>query len=108
MGKSDTRRIDREIRETTRKLEAAQQRQMWPLTGPERRAILAAAASGSYQVARHRSGARSEEKADTAWAAAVTRLNAEVAALKVERQRVVNEAATAKAAKVGKRSSGWW
>ncbi|MGW7069512.1 hypothetical protein ACWGII_06685 [Streptomyces sp. NPDC054855] len=108
MAKPDTRRIDREIRQTTRKLEAAQGRQMWPLTGRERRAILAAAAGGSYEVARHRSGARSEEKADTAWNAATTRLQAEIAALQVERQRLVNEAATAKATKVGKKSSGWW
>ncbi|MGW7079036.1 hypothetical protein [Streptomyces sp. NPDC054866] len=105
MAKPDTRRIDRAIRDTTRKLEAAQQRQMWPLSGRERRAILAAAASGSYEVARHRSGARSEDKAATAWNAATTRLQAEVIALQVERQRVVNEAATIKAAK---KSSGWW
>ncbi|MEV6757361.1 hypothetical protein [Streptomyces sp. NPDC051214] len=105
MAKPDTRRIDRAIREANRKLEAAQQRQMWPLTGPERRAILAAATSGSIKVARGKSGDRSAEKADTAWNAATTRLTAEITALQVERQRVVNEDAKAKAAK---KSSGWW
>ncbi|MFE6158897.1 hypothetical protein ACFQ7F_08270 [Streptomyces sp. NPDC056486] len=105
MGKPDTRRLDREIRATTRKLEAAEGRQMWPLTGRERRALLAAAASGSVKVARGKSGARSEEQATTTWNAATTRLNAEIAALQVERQRVVNEAAKAKAAK---KSSGWF
>ncbi|MGB8939263.1 MAG: hypothetical protein WCD21_03335 [Streptomyces sp.] len=105
MGKPDTRRIDREIRATTRKLEAAQGRQMWPLTGRERRAILAACASGSVKVARGKSGSRSQENADTAWNAATTRLTAEITALQAERQRVVNEDAKAKAAK---KSSGWW
>ncbi|MEU4999406.1 hypothetical protein [Streptomyces sp. NPDC021622] len=105
MGKPDTRRLDREIRVTTRKLEAARERQLWPLTGRERRALLSAAASGSMKVARHKSGDRDEERADTAWDAAVTRLQAEITALQSERQRVVNEAATAKAAK---KSSGWW
>ncbi|MGW6058442.1 hypothetical protein [Streptomyces sp. NPDC055189] len=105
MAKPDTRRIDREIRETTRKLEAARERQMWPLTGRERRAVLAACAGGVYQVARHKNTDRSTQKADTAWAAAETRLNAEITALQVERQRIVTENARAKAAK---KSSGWW
>ncbi|MFI2617603.1 hypothetical protein [Streptomyces sp. NPDC018584] len=105
MGKPDTRRLDREIQQTARKLAAVQNREMWPLDGRERRAILSAVASSSVKVVRHKSTTRDETKVDTAWSAAETRLNAEILALQAERQRIVNENAKAKAAK---KSSGWW
>ncbi|MEV0120655.1 hypothetical protein AB0I16_03720 [Streptomyces sp. NPDC050703] len=105
MGKPDTRRLDREIQAATRKLEAVQQRQMWPLDGRERRAILSVVASSSVKVVRHKSTTREENRADTVWSAAEMRLNAEIIALQAERQRIVNENAKAKAAK---KSSGWW
>ncbi|MGW5258907.1 hypothetical protein ACWERW_39590 [Streptomyces sp. NPDC004012] len=105
MGKPDTRRLDREIQRTTRKLEAVRERELWPLDGRERRAVLAALAGGSYRIARGRSTDRADRKLETAWGAAETRLIAEITALQIERQRVVNEAAAAKAAK---KSSGWW
>ncbi|MFD3562467.1 hypothetical protein ACFWVU_22730 [Streptomyces sp. NPDC058686] len=104
MGKPDTRRMDRAIQQANRKLQAVQNREMWPLDGRERRAILAAAASGSIKVVRHKSTDRAERKVETAWSAAETRLIAEIAALTSERQRIVNETAKAKAAK---KSSGW-
>lgn len=105
MGKPDTRRLDREIQGTTRKLEAVQQRELWPLNGGERRAILAAMAGGSYRVVRGRSTDRAERRLETAWNAAQTRLIAELTALQTERQRIVNEHAKTKAAR---KSSGWW
>ncbi|UUN27834.1 hypothetical protein [Streptomyces sp. FIT100] len=105
MGKPDTRRLDREIRQTTRKLEAVRNRELWPLDSHERRAVLASAVGGSYRVVRGRSTGQAERCIETAWQSAETRLVAEIAALHTERQRVVNEAATAKAAK---KSSGWW
>ncbi|MEV5733843.1 hypothetical protein [Streptomyces sp. NPDC052292] len=105
MGKPDTRRLDKAIQQTNRKLEAVRNREMWPLDGRERRAVLSALASGSYRITRGDSTARAERKLDTAWQSAETRLVAEIAALHTERQRVVNEAATARAAK---KSSGWW
>ncbi|GAA3813751.1 hypothetical protein GCM10022403_054240 [Streptomyces coacervatus] len=105
MGKPDTRRLDREIQQTTRKLEAVRNEEMWPLTGRERRAVLTAMAGGSVKVVRGKSPGRAERKLETAWNAVQTRLNAEITALQSERQRIVNEAAAAKAAK---KSSGWW
>ncbi|QQC90044.1 hypothetical protein [Streptomyces alfalfae] len=105
MGKPDTRRLDREIQQTTRKLAAVQNREMWPLEGRERRAILSAVATSSVKVVRHKSTTHDENRADTAWNAAEMRLNAEIIALQSERQRIVNENAKAKAAK---KSSGWW
>lgn len=105
MPNADIRRLDREIQQTARKLTAVQNREMWPLEGRERRAILGAITSSSVKVVRHKSTTRDETKVDTAWSAAETRLSAEIAALQAERQRIVNENATAKAAK---KSSGWW
>ncbi|OEJ26116.1 hypothetical protein AS594_17995 [Streptomyces agglomeratus] len=105
MGKPDTRRLDRAIAQASRKLAAVQNRELWPLDGRERRAVLAGLAGGSYKVVRGESPARADRKLETAWASAEIRLVAEIAALTTERQRVVNEAARAKAAK---KSSGWW
>ncbi|MFH8219839.1 hypothetical protein ACH4C2_11210 [Streptomyces sp. NPDC018057] len=105
MGKPDTRRLDRAIRETTRKLEAVRQKELWPLDGRERRAILGAMAGGSVSVLRGRSTDRADHRLETAWSSAETRLVAEITALQTERQRIVNEAAAAKSAK---KSSGWW
>ncbi|MER6351203.1 hypothetical protein ABT186_04960 [Streptomyces sp. NPDC001634] len=105
MGKPDTRRLDREIRQANRKLEAVREREMWPLNNSERRAILAALAGGTYRIARGRSTDRADRRLESAWMAAETRLIAEITALHTERQRVVNEATAAKAAK---KSSGWW
>ncbi|MFE7273695.1 hypothetical protein [Streptomyces sp. NPDC057623] len=101
----NTRRLDREIEQTTRKLEAVRQREMWPLNGRERRAVLAGLASGARKVVRGKSPARAERQLETAWGVAESRLSGEITALETERQRVLNEAATAKAAK---KSSSWW
>ncbi|MFF0226072.1 hypothetical protein [Streptomyces sp. NPDC004629] len=105
MGKPDTRRLDKAIRETTRKLEAVRNREMWPLDGRERRAVLAALAGGSYRIVKGRSAGGAEQRIDAAWSAAETRLTAEMAALQAERVRIVTENAKVKAAK---KSSGWW
>ncbi|MFE5603882.1 hypothetical protein ACFQ8O_32390 [Streptomyces coelicoflavus] len=104
MSKPDTRRLDKAIQQTNRKLDAVRNREMWPLDGRERRAVLAALASGSYRITRGNSPARAEQKLDTAWQSAETRLIAAVVALQSERQRVVNEAA----ARAAKKSSSWW
>ncbi|MGW2490259.1 hypothetical protein ACWCV9_24025 [Streptomyces sp. NPDC001606] len=105
MGKPDTRRLDKAIQQNERKLAAVRDRELWPLDGRERRAILRAAAGGAYSLHRGNGTASADRQIDTAWAAAETRLVTEIAAMKTERQRIVNEAATAKAAK---KSSGWW
>ncbi|MGI5377094.1 hypothetical protein ACQEV2_23185 [Streptomyces sp. CA-251387] len=105
MLKPNTRRLDREIQQTRRKLEAAGKEELWPLTGRERRQVVAALAGGSYKIARGKSPGRAERKLETLWQSVLNRLTTELTALETERQRVLNEAATAKAAK---KSSGWW
>ncbi|MFB8775067.1 hypothetical protein [Streptomyces broussonetiae] len=105
MSNADIRRLDREIRQTARKLEAVRRGEWWPLNGSERRAMARALAGGSYRVARGRGAGRAEEQMDTTGSAAEMRLNAELTALHGERQRLITEAARTKAAK---KSSGWW
>ncbi|MFE2050250.1 hypothetical protein ACFXAS_17285 [Streptomyces sp. NPDC059459] len=105
MGNSDIRRLDREIRATTKKLEAVRRGEWWPLNGSERRAMARALAGGAYRVARGRRAGRAEQQMDTTGSAAEMRLNAELTALHGERQRLITEAARAKAAK---KSSGWF
>jgi hypothetical protein len=105
MSNSDIRRLDREIQKTANKLEAVQRGEWWPLNGSERRAMARAIAGGGYRAARGRSTGRAEEQMETTGSSAELRLNAELTALYGERQRLVTEAARAKAAK---KSSGWW
>ncbi|MFD5015649.1 hypothetical protein [Streptomyces chartreusis] len=105
MGKPNTSRLDREIRQTERKLEAVRKEETWPLTGKERRAVMGALAGGSYRVVRGKSTGRAERKLEMVWQSVMTRLSTELTALQSERQRIVNEAAAVKAAR---KSSGWW
>jgi hypothetical protein len=105
MSKPDTRRLDREIRQTMKKLEAVRRGEWWPLNGSERRAMARSLAGGAYRAARGRSTSRAEEQMDSTGSAAEMRLNAELTALHGERQRLITEAARAKAAK---KSSRWF
>ncbi|MFF4804024.1 hypothetical protein ACFY1U_37555 [Streptomyces sp. NPDC001351] len=105
MAKPNTSRLDREIRQTERKLTAVRNEEMWPLTGAERRKVVAALAGGSYRTLRGKSTGRAERVLEQVWNSVQTRLSSELAALQKERQRIVGEAAAAKAAK---KSSGWW
>jgi hypothetical protein len=101
MAKPNTRQIDRDIRQTMRKLEAVRNGETWPLNGAERRAALTALAGGSYRVLRGKSPARAEHRLESVSSAAETRLTAELAALHIERRRIISEAAAAK-------KSRWW
>ncbi|WP_329273834.1 hypothetical protein [Streptomyces sp. NBC_01451] len=105
MSKSDIRRIDREIHKATVKLEAVRRGESWPLNGAERRAMARATVGGSYKVVRGKSTARAEQQMDTTTANAEMRLTAELTALHGEKQRLITEAARAKAAR---KASGWW
>ena len=105
MSKPNTRRLDREIALTERKLEAVRKEEMWPLTSSERRQVMGALVGGSYRTLRSKSTGRAERTLERVWESVQVRLNAELAAFQKERSRIVAEAATAKAAK---KSSGWW
>ncbi|WP_369270583.1 hypothetical protein AB5J55_11600 [Streptomyces sp. R11] len=104
MGNSEIRRLDREIRRTQNKLEAVRRGEWWPLTSRERLAMTRAMARGARSIHQGRSTAGAENRMDSIGTAVETRLNAELTALIVERQRLVTEAARAKAKK---KSSRW-
>ncbi|MEV7389524.1 hypothetical protein [Streptomyces sp. NPDC091215] len=105
MGKPDTKRVDRAIRQTEKKLEAVRRGEWWPLTSRERLAMTRAMASGARSVHQGRSTGRAEDRMDSVGSGAEARLTAELTALYGERQRIVTEYARAKAAK---KSSGWF
>ncbi|UUU32733.1 hypothetical protein JIX56_24125 [Streptomyces sp. CA-210063] len=105
MGNSEIRRLDREIERTAKKLEAVRRGEWWPLTSRERLSMTRAMASGARSVHKGRSTTGAENRMDSIGSAVETRLSAELMALHGERQRLITEAARAKAAK---KSSGWF
>ncbi|WP_217129764.1 hypothetical protein [Streptomyces sp. AC558_RSS880] len=105
MSSADLRRLDREIRVTSKKLEAVRRGELWPLNGRERRAMTRALAGGAYRTMRGRSTGRADQQIESTGSTAEMRLTAELSALHAERQRIVTETARTKAAK---KSSGWW
>lgn len=105
MGNSEIRRLDREIRRATNKLNAVKRGEWWPLTARERLDMTRAMAGGARSVHRGRSTSGAENRMDSIGSAVETRLNAELTALIVERRQLITEAARAKAKK---KSSGWF
>ncbi|MEV5958361.1 hypothetical protein AB0M11_32210 [Streptomyces sp. NPDC051987] len=107
---SEIRRIDREIVKAERKLVAAREGELWPLTGSEKRKVLTALAGGSRSVLRGNSPSRAESKLDRLSDQIETRLQTELRALHTARETLVSEDAKAKAKNTaaGKKSSGWW
>lgn len=105
MGKSEIRRLDREIQRIQNKLEAVQRGEWWPLTSRERLSMTRALAGGARSVHRGRGTDGAESRMDSIESSVMSRLNAELTALYGEKQRLTTEAARAKAAK---KSSGWW
>ncbi len=105
MSKSEIRRLDREIQKTANKLEAVQRGEWWPLTGRERLSMTRALASGAHSVHRGDSTRGAESRMESIDSSITSRLNAELTALHTEKQRLLTEAARAKAEK---KASGWW
>lgn len=105
MGNADIRRLDKEIAKTQRKLEAVRQGEWWPLTSRERLDMSRALAGGAYRVTRGRNPGHAEQRMDSIGASVEARLTAELTALHGERQRLITEAARAKAAR---KSSRWF
>ncbi|WP_244205458.1 hypothetical protein [Streptomyces bobili] len=109
MGNSEIRRVDREILHAERKLEAARQRELWPLTASEKRKVITALAGGSHAVLRGNSTTRAESKLDRLTVQIESRLAAELSALRTVRETLIRQDAKAKAQnKAAKKSSGWW
>jgi hypothetical protein len=102
---SEINRLDRAVRDAERKLDAARNGEMWPLTASEKRKALTGLVGGGYKAARGKSTARADRNLDALERSVDQRLSAELSALQREHQAAVNKAAADKAAK---KSSGWW
>ncbi|MEU9655325.1 hypothetical protein [Streptomyces chartreusis] len=105
MSKADIRRLDKEIQRTEKKLDAVRRGEWWPLTSRERLSMSRAMAGGARSVYRDRSTTGAETRMDSIGSAVERRLNAELTALHGERQRLITEAARAKAER---KKSGWF
>lgn len=104
VSNSNIRRLERAVAQAENKLEAAKKGDMWPLTGSEKRQVVAALAGGSYKVVRGKSTAKADRKIERLTASIEGRLSAELTALQTEHQKAVNKVAADKAAK---KASGW-
>ncbi|WP_327401332.1 hypothetical protein OG194_14870 [Streptomyces sp. NBC_01288] len=105
MSKSEIRRLDREIQKAQNKLSAVQRGEWWPLTARERLSMTRALASGAHSVHKGRSTGGAESRMESIDSSITARLTAELTAFHNEKQRLLTEAARAKAAK---KSSGWF
>ncbi|GGU76342.1 hypothetical protein GCM10010260_05690 [Streptomyces filipinensis] len=70
-----------------------------------RRLALGVIGSDAYSLHRGNGAHRAARKLDTAWMSAEARPTSGITALRIERQRIVTEAAKTNAAKG---PSGWW
>ncbi|MFD5455576.1 hypothetical protein [Streptomyces olivaceus] len=105
MGKPNTRQLDRVIAAASRKLEGAQDHEVWALTASEQARVLAQTGRGAAQVVRSKSPAKADRAVDQIFKGAAARYAAEIRAAEQAREKVVADAADAK---VAKKSSGWW
>lgn len=101
----NVKQFDRIIQLAERKLQAVERRELWPLTGPERRRLLTAGFSGGVRVARHKSTAKADRIMDTTWENAAARLRSEIEAAKKQKQQFINKTASDK---VAKKAGSWW
>lgn len=91
------RQFDRTIQGAEQRLAAVERRELWPLDGSERRAIVSAVAVGGVRAARNRSTARADRAIETTWSNAEARLRSEIAATQRAKAKAIEEAAAKKA-----------
>lgn len=102
---ANVKQFDRIIQLAERKLQAVERRELWPLTGPERRRLLAAGFTGGVKVVRHKSTAKADRTIETTWANAAARLRSEITAAQRQKQQFIDKTA---ADKVAKKAGSWW
>lgn len=99
------KQFDRIIQLAERKLTAVEKRELWPLTGPERRAVLGAAARVGVQMHRGKSIGKADRVIETTWANAAARLQSEIGAAQRQKQQFIEKTATDK---VARKAGSWW
>lgn len=98
--------LDRTIRLAENKLAAVERREMWALTGSEKRKLMGHLTAGSARVVRHKSTGKHDSAIDQLWENAARRLQTEISATRRVRDQADEEKATAKAKK--RAESKWW
>ncbi|MDJ0347284.1 hypothetical protein QMK19_39530 [Streptomyces sp. H10-C2] len=102
---ANTRQFDRIIRDTKHKLKAVENHEMWALSAGDQAKLAGYGTLAFAKATRLKSSPMAERAFDRIWSEAAARLRAEVTAAETAKQQLLNEAA---AAKVAKKSSGWW
>ncbi|MEU9523705.1 hypothetical protein [Streptomyces sp. NPDC048224] len=102
---ANTRQLDRVIQAATRKLEGVRRGEISALSASEQARVLAHAGRGAAKVVRSKSPSKADRAIDRIFEGAAVRYAAEIRAAEQAKAQVIADAA---AAKVAKKSSGWW
>lgn len=102
---ANTRQFDRMIRTAEAKLNGVRNGEISSLSAGEQARVLLHAGRGARRVMRGKSTAPADKAIDRIFEGAEARYRAELQAAQTAKQGAINEAA---AAKVAKKSSGWW
>lgn len=102
---ANTRQFDRMIAAASRKLQGVRNGEISALSASEQTRVFLHAGRGARRVMRGKSTAPADKAIDRIFAGAEVRYAAEIRAAENARDKVIAETA---AAKVAKKSSGWW
>ncbi|MFF5914297.1 hypothetical protein ACFY8R_11660 [Micrococcus luteus] len=105
MSKPNTRPFDKQIEAATRKLQGVRSRELWALPAGDQAKVAGYVGVAFAKATRLKSSPMAERGIDRIWANAEAALTAEIAAAEKAKAEVIAQAA---AAKVAKKSSGWW
>ncbi|MDX2695933.1 hypothetical protein [Streptomyces ipomoeae] len=105
MGKPNTRAVDQLIRTAEAKLTAARNQELWPLTSGEKARVVGNGVRGARRVMKGKSTTPADKAIDRIFEGAVERFAAELQAAQQARAQIISQHA---AAKVEKKTSGWW
>ena len=105
MRKPNSRQFDRMIRDAENKLRRVRDGEISALAGGEQARVFLHIGRGVRRVTRGKSTSGPDRAIDQIFAGAESRYAAELQAAQNAKQAAINEAA---AAKVAKKSSGWW
>ncbi|MFD4263792.1 hypothetical protein ACFWR9_40875 [Streptomyces sp. NPDC058534] len=101
----NTRQFDRMIQTASRKLQGVRNSEISALSASEQARVFALVGRGAAKVVRSKSPSKTDRAIDRIFEGAVVRYTAEIRAAEQAKAQVVADAA---AAKVAKRSAGWW
>ncbi|MGW6605464.1 hypothetical protein [Streptomyces sp. NPDC055036] len=101
----NTRKLDQIIKTAAAKLTAVQSRESWALGPGDQAKLVAYGTVALAKATRLKAAPTAERGMDAIWEKAETELRAEIAAAQTAKAEILHQAA---AAKVAKKSSGWW